>query len=325
MKVIDKKFWKNKNVLITGFEGFLGSNLVKAILEREARVIGLDIKTFRKETILCSQDYKKMVIYKGSVTNFKLLMDILHKHSINVIFHLAAEAIVGRCQVSPLKTFKSNIVGTWEVLEAARLQGNVQAIVVASSDKAYGSHKKLPYTENAPLVGRHPYDVSKSCADLIASTYFHTYDLSVAVTRCGNIYGPGDFNFSRIIPDTIHSALTGKKLFIRSDGKFTRDYIYIDDIINGYLLLAQNLKKLNLAGEAFNFSDENPIRVIKLVNEIFKICRKKPNYRILNEAKYEIEDQYLSSKKVRKTISWKPRYSLEKGLQKTIAWYSSNL
>jgi CDP-glucose 4,6-dehydratase len=323
MKAIGKEFWKNKKVLITGFEGFLGSNLTKAMLETEANVVGLDIKTFRKGTILCSRDYKKMVIYKGSVANRNLIRGILRKHSINVIFHLAAEAIVSRSQVNPLKAFKSNIAGTWEVLEAARQYGNVQAIIVASSDKAYGSHKKLPYREDAPLIANHPYDVSKSCADLVANTYFHTYGLPVAITRCGNIYGPGDFNFSRLIPDAIRCILFDKTLKIRSDGQFVRDYVYVDDIVAGYIKIAELIRKNNLSGEAFNLSDEKPIAVVKLLKEIskFNLCGNKLKYKIMNTAKYEIKEQYLSAAKARRILSWKPRYSLREGLSKTAQWY----
>ena len=323
MKVRDMEFWKNKKVLITGFEGFLGSNLVKALLKRKAKIIGLDIKTFRKETILCCQDYKKIAVYKGSVTNRNLVRDILRKHSINIIFHLAAEAIVSRSQQNPLKAFEANISGTWEVLEAARLQGNVQAIIVASSDKAYGAHKKLPYREYAPLIANHPYDVSKSCADLITYTYFYTYGLPVAITRCGNIYGPGDFNFSRLIPDTIRCLLYDKTLKIRSDGKFVRDYVYVDDIVNGYIKIAELLKRSNLSGEAFNFSDEKPLTVMGVLKEIKNLGFSVNNlkYRIMNIAKYEIKEQYLSSRKARRLLGWKPKYSIKEGLKKTVGWY----
>ena len=260
--VVNKHFWKNKIVLITGFEGFLGSNLTQALIHCGTKVVGLDIKTGRKETILTAADYRRMTVIKGSVTNYRLLEDILTRKKIDVVFHLAAEAIVGRCRSNPLRTFSANIKGTWNLLEACRSAKTVKSIVVASSDKAYGSHKKLPYTEDAPLIGNHPYDVSKSCADLIAYTYFHTYSLPAAVTRCGNIYGPGDFNFSRIIPDALQCIKNNKTLLIRSDGRFVRDYVYVDDIVEGYILLAEKLESRQLAGQAFNFSIENPITVV---------------------------------------------------------------
>jgi CDP-glucose 4,6-dehydratase len=292
------------------------------MLKSGAKIAGLDIKTFRKDTLLTAQDYRKITVYKGSVANYALVSRILKKHSINVIFHLAAEAIVGRSHNNPRRTFETNIAGTWEVLEAARQQGGMEAVVVASSDKAYGSHKKLPYTENAPLQGRNPYDASKSCADLIAHSYAHAYGLPLAITRCGNIYGPGDFNLSRIVPDAIRCGLSAQILDIRSDGKFTRDYVYVDDIVNGYILLAEKLKKLNLNGEAFNFSDENPLTVIELLNKIRKVLKGRPDYRILNKAKYEIRHQYLDSRKARKMLGWKPATDVHKGVNNAVKWYS---
>lgn len=319
------KFWNNKKVLITGFEGFLGSNLTKALISLRVKIYGLDITVGRKETILTKLDYKKITVIKGSVTNYNLLERIIKKNKINAIFHLAAEAIVDKNYINPLKAFSTNIEGTWNILEACKGSKTIQTIIIASSDKAYGTHKNLPYMEDAPLQGRHPYDVSKSCADLITCAYAHTYGLPVAITRCGNIYGPGDFSFSRIVPDTIRCALTDKILYIRSNGKSTRDYVYVDDIVNGYIILAEKLFKLKFFGQAFNFSDENPVKVIELVNKIFKMSHKKPNYKILNEAKYEIKDQYLSSKKVKKIIGWEPKFTLEKGLKKTINWYNSYL
>jgi CDP-glucose 4,6-dehydratase len=326
MKPADR-FWKNKRVLVTGFEGFLGSNLAKTLLEKKAKVIGLDIRTFRKDTILCPKDYQKIVVYRGSVVNRTLVRNILRKHSINVIFHLAAEAIVGRSQVNPLNAFESNITGTWEVLEASRLRGGIQAIVVASSDKAYGSHKKLPYREDAALIANHPYDVSKSCADLITNTYSHTYNLPVAITRCGNIYGPGDFNFSRLIPDAIRCILSGKTLKIRSNGKFIRDYVYIDDVVKGYIRIAELLVEGKFAGEAFNLSDENPLTVVKLLKVIdnLSFCSKKLKYKIMDTAKYEIREQYLSSQKAHRILGWKPEHSLKEGLNQTAEWHKRYL
>lgn len=325
--IINKHFWKNKSVLVTGFEGFLGSNFTKALIYCGTKVVGLDIKTRRKETILTADDYKKITVIKGSVTNYRLLDSILTDKKINIVFHLAAEAIVGKCHSNPLRTFSANIKGTWNLLEACRSSKTIKSIIVASSDKAYGSHKKLPYTEEAPLIGNHPYDVSKSCADLIAYTYFHTYGLPAAVTRCGNIYGPGDFNFSRIIPDALQCIKNNKTLLIRSDGKFVRDYVYVDDIVEGYILLAEKLESRQLAGQVFNFSIEKPITVLELLKQIDKVGVQygKLEYKILNAAKYEIKKQYLSSAKARKILGWKPKHTLNQGLQKTISWYLDNI
>ena len=316
-------FWHNKSVLITGFEGFLGSNLTRQLINLGAKVIGLDIKVSRKDTILTKADYAKIKVIKGSVANYPLVQKIINQNKINVVFHLAAQAIVGKCRDNALLNFSTNVEGTWKVLEACRHAHSIEAIIVASSDKAYGSHKTLPYTEKTPLVGRNPYDAAKSCADLIAYSYYHTYGLPVAITRCGNIYGPGDFNFSRIVPDSIRCALTGQELLIRSNGKFTRDYVFVEDIVTGYIMLAEKLQKLNLKGEAFNFSDGNPLAVVPLVKIIFKIVGKKPRYKILNQAKYEIEDQYLSSAKARKVLGWKPKRSLYDGLGATIIWQNN--
>ncbi len=320
---INKRFWKDKRVLITGFEGFLGSNLTKALLETDAKIVGLDINTVRKNTIFSRADYGRVASYKGSVVNYRLMREILRKHSINVIFHLAAEAIVSRSQKDPLKAFDSNIAGTWRLLEAARGREDMNAIVVASSDKAYGSHEKLPYRESAPLIADHPYDVSKSCADLIANTYYHTYGLPVAVTRCGNIYGPGDFNFTRLMPDAMRCIFQNRTLKIRSDGKFVRDYVYVDDIVSGYIRIAELLKARGLMGQAYNLSDENPLTVMQVLREINGLSGNSLKYRIMNSARYEIKKQYLSSRKAREELQWKPVYTIREGLRKTIDWYLS--
>lgn len=321
------KFWDNKRVLITGFEGFLGSNLTKQLILNGAKVFGLDIKTHRPQTILTPADYKKIRVIKGDVAKYFLIKDIISNNNIQIVFHLAAEALVGRGYKNPLNTFKSNISGTWSVLEACRRADKLEAVIVASSDKAYGAHNNLPYKENFPLIGSHPYDVSKSCADLITNTYFRTYNLPAAITRCGNIYGPGDFNFSRLIPDAMKSLILNKPLKIRSDGNFVRDYVYVDDIVDGYIKIAELFKKHKLSGEAFNLSDENPITVIKLLDEINNIGfhGRKLTYKIMNTAKYEIKEQYLCSLKARRILSWKPKYSIKAGLRKTTDWYAENL
>jgi len=324
LEIMENNFWKNKKILITGYEGFLGSHLTKTLLCLGAKLWGLDIKVYRKQTILSTQDLNKVRVIKGRVENFPLVSRIINKNKIEFIFHLAAQSLVGPALNNPIKTFTTNICGTWNVLEASRHNKLVKAIIIASSDKAYGIQNKLPYKETSPIAGCHPYDVSKSCADLLAFTYFHTFNLPICITRCGNIFGPGDFNFSRIIPDAIRSIIKNKTLVIRSDGKFTRDYIYIKDIISGYLLLARKMISLKLYGEAFNFSNESPISVLELVKIISKISgQNKPDYKITNQAKYEIKYQFLSSLKARKILGWKPVYTLENGLKETIKWYQN--
>jgi CDP-glucose 4,6-dehydratase len=319
-KVKNNRFWKNKTVLVTGHEGFLGSWLAKTLVARGAKVVGLDKVRERKYSVLDS--YRNRIVrIKGDVCDLKLVERIIKKFKPEVIFHLAAEAIVDEANKNPIRAFKSNIEGTWNILEAARGKKFIEAIVAASSDKAYGSHESLPYTENAALKGAHPYDASKSCADLLCNTYHNTYAVPVCVTRCGNIFGPGDHHFSRIVPDAVNCAIRNDTFFIRSDGTFTRDYIYIEDIVSGYMQLAENLKKKRLRGEAFNFSNEKPISVLKLVKTIYALAGKKPRYKILNSARHEIKNQYLSSRKARSRLGWKPAYELDEGIVRTIGWY----
>ena len=315
-----KNFWKNKKVLVTGHEGFLGSWLTRALVEKGARVVGVDKVKDRPCSVLKGSRSKIKGI-KADIVDLRLMKRIVNRYKPRIIFHLAAEAIVGKANKEPVDTFKSNIEGTWNILEASRDKKFIEAIVAASSDKAYGSHKELPYKEGASLKGDHPYDASKSCADLVCYTYWNTYKVPVCVTRCGNIYGPGDFNYSRLVPDAIRCAIKGRQFTIRSDGRFTRDYVYVEDIVNGYVMLAEKMKKLKLYGEAFNFSNENPVTVIGIVKKIYGLTGKKPDYKILNEVKYEIKHQYLSSRKSRKILNWESKYSLKEGLAKTIDWY----
>ncbi len=321
-----EKFWDNKKVLITGYEGFLGSNLTKSLIGLNAGVIGLDIKVNRQETVLAKKDYRQIKIIEGSVCDLGLLKMVLRRYSIDVVFHLAAESIVSRCNKEPLLSFDTNIRGTWNLLEACRCSGNrIRSIVAASSDKAYGTCRNLPYKESFALAGKHPYDVSKSCMDLISQAFAHTYGLPVTISRCGNIYGPGDFNFARLVPDAFRCLGRNKTLLVRSDGKFVRDYIYIDDVVKAYLMLARSSVAPGLAGQAFNFSTNRPVAVTAVLEQINKVCpeRGRLRYRILNQAKYEIKEQYLSSEKARRILGWRPEYSLKQGLIKTAEWYLS--
>lgn len=322
---MENRFWKNKRVLITGYEGFLGSWLTKTLLTFQAKVTGIDIVTGRKKTVLSKAELAKVNIIKGSVENLSLLRQTIAENKPEFIFHLAAKSLVGDCLKNPLKGFSVNIKGTWNVLAAARESFYPKGIIIASSDKAYGSHKNLPYKEDFSLSGNHPYDVSKSCADLLANTYFHTYGLPVSVTRCGNIFGPGDFNFSRLVPDCIRSALNDKPFLIRSNGKFLRDYIYVKDVVGAYLTLAEKITRKEIKGEPFNFSDENPLSVLQLSRQIYRILGQEPNYKILDQAEYEIKKQYLSAAKARRLLKWKAKYSLDQGLKETIAWYKGFL
>jgi len=321
---MNRKFWDSKHVLITGYEGFLGSWLTKELLKCGARITGIDKIKNRPLSVLDNLR-SRIKCVKGDISNFSLVKDLIDKEKPNVIFHLAAEAIVGEANKNPTRAFKSNIEGTWNVLEASRGKEYVGAIIAASSDKAYGSSKVLPYDEDTPLRGAHPYDVSKSCSDLLCYAYYNTYNVPACVTRCGNIFGPGDSHFSRVVPDAIRCIFNNKQFIIRSDGKFTRDYVYVEDIVNGYIRLAEKVKKLKLYGEAFNFSNENPITVVDIVKKIYSLTGKRPKYKILNKAKYEIKHQYLCSDKARKILGWKPEYTLEKGLKKTIEWYGEKL
>ncbi len=319
-------FWRDRNVFVTGCTGLLGSWLTEALVANGASVTGLIRDRVPHSRLHASGICKKINVVHGDITDFATIERALNEYEVDTVFHLAAQTIVSIANRNPLSTFDSNIRGTWNLLEAARRCPTVAAIVIASSDKAYGDQKRLPYSESTPLQGTHPYDVSKSCADLIANTYHDTYGLNVCVTRCGNFYGGGDLNFNRIIPGTIRSVLRGERPVIRSDGSYIRDYFYVKDGVHAYLHLAEKMRSLQIAGEAFNFSNEIQVTVTDLTRRILKLMRRsnlKPV--ILGEVKNEILHQYLSAAKARKILNWKPQYTLDRGLRETIAWYKKNL
>ncbi|MDO8662432.1 MAG: GDP-mannose 4,6-dehydratase [Candidatus Omnitrophota bacterium] len=320
--------WRNKVIFITGANGFLGSHLVKRSLSHGAKVIVLIKEDISFSLFKIEKIGNKSKIYKGDLLNNKLINSIFRDNRIDVCFHMGAQTIVGIANNSPVATFKSNIEGTWNMLEAARAFG-VKAMVVASSDKAYGEHKKLPYKEEAPLIALHPYDASKTCADILSRTYANIYRLPVVVTRCANVYGPGDSNFSRIIPDTCHALIKGKNPIIRSDGTPLRDYVFVNDVVDAYFLLAKSLleRKINF-GEAFNFGVDNPISVIKLVKMMLKISGNtvlSPKILGKGKLKGEIDKQYLSSAKAKRILGWEPQHSLQEGLEITYNWYRDHL
>ena len=263
----------------------------------------------------------KINIVRGDLNDYFLLERVLNEYEIDTVFHLAAQTIVTIANRNPISTFETNIKGTWNLLEACRRSNLVDNVVFASSDKAYGSQEELPYNESTALQGRHPYDVSKSCADLICRSYYETYELPVCVTRCGNFYGGGDLNFNRIVPGTIRSVLNNERPVIRSDGTMVRDYFYIEDGAEAYIALAEQIKRKKIAGEAFNFSNEQPLKVTEIVDKVLKVMDSDLKPKILNEASNEIKEQYLSSKKARELLNWNPSYTIEEGLEKTVKWY----
>ncbi len=318
--------WKDRNVFITGANGFVGSRVTKELVKKGANTVVL-IRDFIPRYSLLNDIYNELgAVVNGSITDFPLVERIFNEYEIECCFHLAAQTIVGTANRSPLSTFESNIKGTWNILEAARGSKLIKRVIVASSDKAYGEQSSLPYTEDMCLLANHPYDASKACTDILARSYYNTYALPVAVTRCANIYGGGDLNFSRIIPDTIRSILHDTPPVIRSDGSPVREYMYVRDAVSAYLTLAEQIDKKNVAGGAFNFGAENPITVLELVSEILRVSGRKDLKPIVagkGKTKGEIEKQFLSIEKAMKVLGWHPKYNLAAGLKETIEWYSA--
>ena len=316
-------FWKQRNVFVTGGTGLLGSWLTRRLVESGANVVCLIRDTEPRSELVRSGFLSRVTIVHGELEDYFTVLRAINEYEIESVFHLGAQTIVGTASRSVLSTFESNIKGTWTVLEASRVCSKlVKRVVVASSDKAYGSHATLPYNEDAPLQGRFPYDVSKSCADLLCHSYFETYRLPVGITRCGNLFGGGDLNWSRIVPGTIRSVLAGERPVIRSDGKFVRDYFFVEDAVDSYLHFAEQLDRAELHGHAFNFGNEKPITVLELVAQILAAMNRSDlQPAILNEASHEIREQYLDCSKARKQLNWQARYSLADGLQRTIEWY----
>ena len=320
--LVNRTFWLDRPTFVTGGTGLVGSWLVKRLIDAGADVVCL-VRDWVPQSEMVRKGWIEQVkVVRGDIRDRDVLERALGEFEIDTVIHLAAQTIVTIANRNPISTFETNIAGTWNLLEACRRSPRVKQIVVASSDKAYGDQEILPYDENTPLQGQHPYDVSKSAADLIAYTYAKSFDLPVAITRCGNFYGGGDLNWNRIIPGTIRSILREQRPVIRSDGEYIRDYFYVEDGAAAYMLLAEQLAaRPELKGQAFNFSNEIQVTVREIVNRILKAMNSNLSPEIRNEVSNEIRHQYLSAEKARRELQWKPMFDLDEGLQRTIDWY----
>jgi CDP-glucose 4,6-dehydratase len=315
--------WRDRRVLVTGATGLLGGWVLERLLALGADPVCLVRDEVARSQAARSGNLERATAVRGELQDYPLLERILNEYEVQTVLHLGAQTIVTIANRDPLSTFESNIRGTWNLLEACRRVNLADSIVVASSDKAYGAAQRLPYDETFPLQGAHPYDVSKSCADLIATAYHRSYGLPVTIARCGNFYGGGDLNFNRIVPGTVRSALYGERPIVRSDGSLRRDYVYVADGVHAYLVLAERMTQdPSIHGQAFNFSNEEPKSVLDMVQAVLTAAdREDLQPVVLAEAPNEIGHQYLSASKAREVLGWAPRYTLEEGLRETVAWY----
>jgi CDP-glucose 4,6-dehydratase len=324
---MSSSFWKNRNAFVTGATGFVGAHIARMLVEEGARVVCLQRDAVRANSLDLFDLRRRVTVINGSVEDLALMERVINEYEIEAVFHLAAQAIVGVANRSPFSTFEANVRGTYSLLEACRRVETIQRVVVASSDKAYGSHEQLPYNEDYPLLGLFPYDASKACTDIIARSYAHTYRTPVVVSRFANIYGPGDMNLSRIIPGAIVSALRNEAPIIRSDGTPIREFIYVDDVARGYLLLAEKIDKV--IGEAFNFGAGEAIQMLDLVKRIIRLAGKEgrvePRVTLQRKIEREIDVQYLSAEKAEARLGWRAEIDLDEGLKRTIEWYRAHL
>jgi len=320
--MVNRAFWQDRPTFVTGGTGLVGSWLIQRLVEAGADVVCLVRDWIPQSELVRSGFIEKVKVVRGDIRDRDTLERALGEFEIDTVIHLAAQTIVTIANRNPVSTFETNIAGTWNLLEASRRSPMVKQIVMASSDKAYGDQEILPYNEDTPLQGQHPYDVSKSAADLIAHTYAKSYGLPVAITRCGNFYGGGDLNWNRIIPGTIRSILREQTPIIRSDGEYIRDYFYVEDGAAAYMLLAEQLSiRSDLRGQAFNFSNEIQVTVREIVEKVIKLMKSDIQPEILNEVSNEIRHQYLSAEKARRMLKWKPLFNLDEALALTIDWY----
>jgi CDP-glucose 4,6-dehydratase len=317
----NRKFWTDRPTLVTGATGFAGSWLVQRLHELNADVVCLIRDWSPQSHLVRTGLIDKVKRVRGDVCDQALIERVLGEYEVDIVFHLAAQTIVGIANRNPVSTLETNIGGTWSVLEAARRSPAVKQVVVASSDKAYGDAEGR-YGEDTPLRGHHPYDVSKSCADLIAQAYAATYKLPVTITRCGNFYGGGDLNWNRIVPGTIRSVLRGQAPVIRSDGSPVRDYFYVEDGAAAYITLAEVMaSNPDLLGQAFNFSNEAEITVLEVTRLILRLMDSALEPDVRNDASNEIGYQALNAAKARETLGWRPMFNLEQAMGQTIDWY----
>lgn len=323
---MNKEFWLDRPVFVTGATGLVGGWLVRRLVDSGADVVCLVRDWVPQSELTRARLIERVKTVRGDLCDQQLLERTLNEYEISTVIHLAAQTIVTIANRNPVSTFEANIRGTWSLLEACRRTPTVKQIVTASSDKSYGTHDALPYTEEMPLEGRHPYDMSKACADMIAQSYAATYDLPIVITRCGNFYGGGDLNWNRLVPGTIRSILRGKPPVIRSDGQYVRDYFYVEDGAAVYTLLAEQLAaRPEISGQAFNFSNETQVTVMELVERILQLMNSELRPEIRSEASNEIRHQYLSAEKAHQVLNWKPIFILDEGLRRTIEWYKSFL
>jgi CDP-glucose 4,6-dehydratase len=317
-------FWTDRPVFVTGATGLLGSHLVRDLVAAGANVVCLVRDHVPHSHFARLGLDQKVTVVWGQLEDYAVLERSLAEYEIETVFHLGAQTIVGVANRAPLATFEANVRGTYNLLEACRVHGRkVRRVIVASSDKAYGEQAALPYTEDSSLVGRFPYDCSKSCTDLIAQSYFASYGVPVCVTRCGNLYGAGDLNWNRLVPGTIRAALRGEAPVIRSDGTFVRDYFYVEDAVAAYLELAEAMNRPGIVGHAFNFSDDQPLSVVDMARRVLAAA-ERPDLalEIRGDASGEIPKQFLSSAKARALLDgWRPHFGMDRGLQIAVSWY----